>query len=58
MLPNGKVVVDEVCRCGHLKSEHTDTFQAGHGRGMHMARIDGCDCIKFTWKDFIYSDTN
>jgi len=41
-------VIDEECHCGHLRSQHRDTAQAGHGC------CAKCDCTKFTWKRFVY----
>jgi|OM-RGC.v1.033733547 hypothetical protein len=47
----GKTVIDEYCVCGFKRSEHSHTFQWGHG-----AVIDaelGVVCPKFTWKSWI-----
>jgi len=44
-------VIDEICDCGHKKSEHNDAvegFAKGHGDCTY------CSCRKFTWKKFIY----
>jgi hypothetical protein len=47
-------VVDELCTCGHKRSEHSP-------RGIHES-LDGhgpcdeCDCFKFTWKGWIVKD--
>ena len=40
--------IDEMCTCGHLRVEHTDTVEKGHGRCTHE-----CDCQKFTWTRFL-----
>jgi hypothetical protein len=40
---NGTVILDELCHCGHLRSEHTDTISFGHGM------CERCPCLKFTW---------
>lgn len=49
-----KSITDELCFCSHLKSQHNDKlftkliFSKGHGSCIL------CECIKFTWKSFIY----
>lgn len=48
-LPNGKVVVDEMCHCGHLRSEHRTILAFGHG-DCTMCK----DCPKYTWKAMIF----
>jgi hypothetical protein len=47
---------DELCACGHLKSEHHDSigvlsgdWNSGHG----ACKIEGCDCKKFKWISFV-----
>jgi len=41
---------DELCKCGHLKSEHNDNIgMKGHGS---CSRVE-CYCSKFTWKQNI-----
>jgi len=43
-------IVDEMCECGHLRSEHLPyrpAVAAGHGR------CTECDCGKFTWACFV-----
>lgn len=40
--------VDEVCRCGHLKSEHGGLD--GHG----VCNI--CECGFFTWHGMVYKE--
>lgn len=55
MTPKPKIV-GELCKCGHKKSEHSHVeveemlIAKGHGS------CSKCDCQKFTWKRFIYSD--
>lgn len=39
---------DELCSCGHRKSEHNDTLARGHG----SCKV--CGCRKFTWVKFIF----
>jgi len=49
-----KTIIDEMCTCGHLKSQHNPT------KLKVLAEIEGhgkctvCDCKKFTWKSFVY----
>ncbi len=44
VLPNGKVVLDEICKCGAKRTEHGPRFVYGHGE---CARTG---CAQFTWK--------
>lgn len=42
----GRVIVDEKCECGHLRSSHYGIGPvAGHGG----CGQPSCDCQKFTW---------
>ena len=41
-----RTIVDELCTCGHLKSQHLGLN--GHGR------CTVCDCPQFTWSSFVY----
>ena len=41
-------ITNEVCTCGHKRTEHSDTFQFGHGNCQERT----CACSKFTWKAF------
>ena len=47
---NKEDIIDEMCQCGHLKSEHNTTivFAPGHGS------CKNCECKQFTWKKIIY----
>jgi len=59
-----KIRIDELCTCGHRRSEHSDTWTrevimampehassiVGHGSCIHPA----CPCKKFTWKRTIF----
>jgi hypothetical protein len=47
---NGKVIVDEKCGCGHMRSKHYDRFMPGHG---HCSDTD-CDCPQFTWVKTVF----
>lgn len=40
---------DELCYCGHLKSQHNPTVTPGHG----SCAVRPCECAKFTWKAFV-----
>lgn len=45
--------LDEMCMCGHLKSEHGDHLIAiGHGE----CKVKGCPCEKFTWVKFVVKE--
>ncbi len=52
---NWKDVADEMCHCGHKKSEHNDTISKGHGECKHFY-FGACLCRKFVWKTFIDKD--
>lgn len=43
-------IVDEVCLCGALRSEHEDTLAYGHGP------CPDNRCTKFTWAGFVSDD--
>jgi len=40
-------IIDELCHCGHLQSDHNDTVQFGHGV------CTKCDCPKFTFVSYV-----
>lgn len=40
-------IVDEICHCGHMKSDHEGID--GHGKCGDPA----CGCNKYTWRAFI-----
>lgn len=51
-MKHGKLglILNERCRCGHLRTEHFDSLVAfGHGE----CTKDDCNCGKFSWKEFI-----
>lgn len=53
--PNGlRTVTDELCTCGHLKRNHTDTYLPGHLPGHGKCRKRGCKCKQFRWVDFVF----
>ena len=48
-------IVDELCQCGHKKSDHLGGFPIqGHG----ACTKDGCPCNKFRWVSFLDKDGN
>ena len=42
------VVIDEVCQCGAIRSEHEDTISYGHGPCIRTS------CPKFSWARFVF----
>jgi len=58
----GGIVVDEMCKCGHLKSDHgSHSINLGDG---HMIRESHegnccarkCECPGFTWARFVIKE--
>lgn len=51
---HGKVlhIVDELCTCGHRKSEHAETPAGVPNHGP----CTKCECLKFTFADFVYAE--
>ena len=49
-MPNGRVVLDEVCLCGHLRSEHRDTIAYGHG-----SCACACMCERYPRADHVFA---
>ena len=47
---DGSVVVDELCACGHMRSQHRDSPAWGHAECSGR----GCPCCKFTWREFVF----
>jgi hypothetical protein len=45
---NGKLIIGELCHCGHFRSEHHDTIAYGHGK------CGQCKCVKYTWKAMVF----
>ena len=53
-----KTIIDELCVCGHKKSEHCSLYSdrergfvaKGHGK------CKKCSCPKFTWNAYILDD--
>lgn len=49
-------IIDEVCYCGHLQSEHGSLWfdqmliESGHGKCLH----DDCGCSRYKFLDFVY----
>lgn len=54
--PEEKVVTDERCYCGHLKSEHLGSMEAGLGHVGQYLSCSVCSCDRFTWYGWIFSD--
>lgn len=54
----GRVVVDEHCACGGLRSQHTPhTFILNGGDSVDIEGHGECaatGCAKFAWRGFIY----
>lgn len=44
---SGETIINELCSCGALKTEHNPTLALGHGS------CDRTNCRKFTWDKFI-----
>ena len=55
---NDRIIIDEVCTCGALKSKHEDDKQLiAHGvTGLHTGECRATNCIRFTWDYYIYED--
>lgn len=43
--------VNELCKCKHKRSQHSDTFANGHGYCKEV-----CSCEQFTWICFLDKD--
>ena len=41
------MLIDELCACGALRSEHEDRYEGGHGA------CKATNCTKFTWVGFV-----
>jgi len=57
----GKFIVEELCRCGHIRGAHQDTVAYGHGECAQLLNTGGsigkrCRCQKFTWDNFITAE--
>ncbi len=53
-LKDGRLVINEVCRCGHLRTEDQDALRGivvGHGR---CKKSRFCGCTKFSWASRIF----
>ena len=58
---DGRLIVDQLCRCGHLQSRHghrlaelPDTLIGVPRHGPCLE--DGCACERFSFKDFVYRE--
>ena len=53
----GLLVVDEMCRCGLKKSEHSPSVQSvGRTLAVSDGHGDAPGCPQFTWKSFVLED--
>ena len=48
----GERIVNEMCYCNHLRSDHEDRFDYGHGPWAYPT----CNCPQYTWRNFIYGE--
>ena len=48
---DGRLIVDERCACGHLKSRHGDRLI---GVPQHGGCLEECDCQRFTFRGYLY----
>lgn len=46
----------EMCKCGHERLCHTDTYEKGHGHCIANVKATQtpCECIKFTYISSIH----
>ena len=51
-MPDGRLILDERCTCGHLRSEHESPACGVRASSNHLP----CPCRRFTWKAFVFSD--
>lgn len=50
---NREKPTDEMCYCGHLRSEHFDLpYETPSAIG--KANCTNCECPRFMWKNFVY----
>ena len=61
--PRDGKIVDELCLCGHLKSQHSDRREPGRGScngrlgaddAAGSRTIEICHCEQFTWQDWVF----
>ena len=45
-------ILDELCKCGCYRSQHSDVFDLGHGACLQTQ----CDCRQFTWDGFVVQE--
>lgn len=52
-----KKIIDEICECGHKKSEH-DYSQKKHSAILKVGHgpCERCNCKRFRWIAFIYEN--
>ena len=52
-------ILDELCKCGCYRSQHSDVFDLGHGAcllGHGECLQTQCDCREFTWDGFVVKE--
>jgi hypothetical protein len=53
-LTGGATVIDEACRCGHLRTDHFDVLGLAYGHA--ACSVSACPCETFTWITFVLMD--
>jgi len=43
-------VIDEICKCGALRTEHSTRVAFGHGNCTRTL------CLQFTWRAFVFDE--
>lgn len=51
-MPDGRLILDERCTCGHLRSEHA---LPGCGVRATTSNHLECPCLRYTWKTFVFA---
>ncbi len=55
MTESKKKPTDEMCICGHLRSEHNDLdYNNPAAIGKSNCSKSSCGCPRFTWSSFVY----
>lgn len=52
LLPDGRLIIDERCTCGALKSEH-QTHRYRHTK--HKGPCPRTGCGEYTWAEFVFA---
>lgn len=53
-LKNGQVAINEMCSCGHLRTEHKDNVYSKEVKAEGHGNCKKCDCKRFTWTGFVF----